>query len=335
MRIACLTSHLHRPSYRFRIEQMRPYFADRGHTITPLVLPRRGWQRLKTFSQTAGFDAVIVQQHTFGPINQSALQWSARKIVYDVDDAVFLRRTGRSSQRREARFRRMLRGADLVTCGNAFLADIARKTTDRVIEIPTAIDTARFARKRQRPEADRVVIVWTGSRSTSGYLRELMPVFELLPDYTELKIISDFVDESVSRYPLRITREIVRWSPETEVTELATGDIGIMPLPYNEWTRGKCGCKALQYMAIEMPAVCSPVGVNSAIIDNGVSGFLPATTSEWLAILTKLVEDESLRRRIGTAGRQRVEETYALNVVGPKFVEAVESVVASQRRRAA
>lgn len=335
MRIACLVSQLNRPSYRFRIEQMRPHFAERGHTLTPVVLPKSGWKRLRTFAQVAEYDIVLVQQHTFGLVNHAALEWYARKLVYDVDDAVFLRRSGQPGLRRVKRFERMIRSADLVTCGNRFLADAARGVTKRVVEIPTAINTERFHREDVRTSSDRVTIVWTGSRSTSGYLRELLPVFDALPSHCRLKILSDIVDPQVQSHPLRIEREIVTWSAENEVRELADGDIGIMPMPHNEWTQGKCGCKALQYMSLGIPAVCSPVGVNSQIIQHAQTGYLARGPSEWLDSLTQLAEDFELRTRIGQAGRQRVEAAYSLRVVGPMFVEAVESAVLNRRTKAA
>ena len=117
------------------------------------------------------------------------------------------------------------------------------------------------------------------------------------------------------------------WSPETEVEEIARFDVGIMPMPDNDWARGKCAMKALLYMAAGVPAVCSAIGMNREVIEDGANGFLASTDEEWLARVGALVEDPALRERIGAAGRRTVELGYSAEVAARRFAEVVRSVV--------
>ncbi|MGN6399002.1 MAG: glycosyltransferase, partial [Flavisolibacter sp.] len=110
------------------------------------------------------------------------------------------------------------------------------------------------------------------------------------------------------------------WSEEAEVKELNKIDIGIMPLPDNEWTKGKCGFKAIQYMALQKPAVASAVGVNNEIIDQGVNGFLCTTALEWENALERLLKDENLRLEMGLAGRKKIVEQYSISSQAAAFI---------------
>lgn len=332
MQFACLTSRLSRPSYRFRMEQMRPLLAERGHTLTPLLLPKKRWQRLRLFSQLSQYDAVIVQKRTFGWTELKTLRWAARCLVYDLDDAVFLKKAGQPGRSRRRRFAALSTAADLICCGNRFLAEEASRYNRNVRIIPTVIDTDRFCppagnQREEKGETACVTLGWTGSSSTSVYLEPLLPMLNRLDASVRLKIISDRLSPAIMQFPFRREFSFVPWSPEKEVPETAGFDIGMMPLPDDAWTRGKCACKALQYMALEVTAVCSPVGINSEIVTDGVNGFLPRTVEEWGRVLTALTQDATLRRRIGRAGRETVQAQFSLAVWGPQLAEALEEAV--------
>jgi glycosyltransferase involved in cell wall biosynthesis len=181
-----------------------------------------------------------------------------------------------------------------------------------------------------------VTIGWTGSRSTNAYLNSVFPVIANFAGRVQVKVISDTaagIDFSLLK---NVPCRFVPWSPESEARETAGIGIGIgiMPLPDDPWTRGKCGFKALQYMALGIPAVCSPVGVNREIIHNGINGFLAGTRDEWHRALARLIQSRELRETIGQAGRRRIEHDYALNVIGPRLVDAVESVRMAVRQSA-
>jgi glycosyltransferase involved in cell wall biosynthesis len=129
--------------------------------------------------------------------------------------------------------------------------------------------------------------------------------------------------------------EAMPWLSATELEDLSAIDIGVMPLPDDNWSRGKCGLKALQFMALGVPTVCSPVGVNSEIIQDGRTGFLAATEAEWVQKLTNLLRSEELRRRIGRAGRETVEEKYSAKSQAPRVYEIFKSAVLAAEAPAA
>jgi len=112
----------------------------------------------------------------------------------------------------------------------------------------------------------------------------------------------------------------VDWAAATEVRDLSEFDIGVMPLPDDEWARGKCGLKGLQYMALEIPTVMSPVGVNTEIIEDGRNGFLAAREDEWVEKLANLIESAGLRRELGQAARRTVEERYSVHSQRDRYV---------------
>ncbi len=103
-----------------------------------------------------------------------------------------------------------------------------------------------------------------------------------------------------------------RWSPESEVTEIGQLDIGIMPLPDEEWVLGKCALKALQYMALGVPTVASAVGANRDVIEHGQNGLLASTDTDWIESIGALVRSPELRARLGQEGRRTVEERFSM-----------------------
>jgi len=120
--------------------------------------------------------------------------------------------------------------------------------------------------------------------------------------------------------------EILPWTEDTEVSLIQNMDIGVMPLPETPWTRGKCGYKLIQYMACGLPVVASPVGVNCEIVEHGVNGFLAETNEEWRSAVETLLSDADLRRRMGAAGRKKVEDSYSLQVWGPRVAQMLRQV---------
>lgn len=342
MHILFLSTRQAKPSFRFRVEQMLPYFRERGHACDVRFIPQSLFGRLRLFAGLSRFDAVFIQKRLFSQAELFLIRRQSRRLIYDLDDAVMFDGDGRDDGKRRARFRAMMRAADLVICGNQYLAGEAMRDGARPIVIPTCINTDDFhprvrhdvlARRGSSPDRP-VVIGWTGSRSTNRYLNDVLPALASLEGKAVVRYMSDTTDgidpARLGRVPLTFTP----WSPEVEITETAGFDIGLMPLPDDPWTRGKCGFKALQYMGLGIPAVCSPVGVNSDIITHGVNGFLPKSAEEWQSTLQRLVEDSTQRETIGKAGRRRVEEEYALAIQGPRTVHAVEQTVTAARRSA-
>jgi len=240
--------------------------------------------------------------------------------VYDFDDALLVGSTFPWNRRlawlkREAaRCRTYLSRARLVIAGNSYLAETARSYARGIEVIPSCVDPS-IQPLRAHAETDPVRIGWIGSASTAPYLAQLMPVFERLnANRVRAKLV--VVGTTVNlRAPWMEHRE---WSLDTEQAELANFDIGVMPLPDDEWTRGKCGYKLLQYFAAAVPAVASPVGVNRSIIGNA-RGYLAETAVDWFRALSELINDVDLRREMGANGRAFVEREFSYQRWAPEY----------------
>ena len=217
--------------------------------------------------------------------------------------------------------------------GNEFLADYARRYNDAVHVIPTCVDTTKFIpRADDRRGAAVPVIGWIGTPTTAPYLQALQSVLQ------EVARTHRFVLRVCGAgSPLVIpgvTIEQMPWTLDSEVALFNTCDIGVYPLTDDEWARGKCGFKAIQFMACGVPVVAAPVGVNRDIVEDGVNGLLASTPAEWVEKLRRLIDDPALRATLGRAGRGTIEERYSLNVNAPKMVDAVLDTVDRVRSRA-
>lgn len=252
-------------------------------------------------------------------------------VVVDYDDAVFhryqLHRFAPVRWLLGRKIDRVMASAAMVTVGNAYLAQHARDAGAAHVEIvPTVVNLRAYDAVSHPPAGQRPRVGWIGTPQTWDALARpshavLLPVLER----------HDAVFRAVGAAldPREGDRlEIVPWSEATEVAQIRTMDIGIMPLPDTPWTRGKCGYKLIQYMACGLPVVASPVGVNAEIVEHGVNGFLAQTDDEWRTAVSTLISDPDLRQRMGAAGRRKVEARYSLEAWAPRLVELLREVVA-------
>lgn len=345
------------PSQRFRFEQYVPLLKERGYEADffPFIdqelnslLYSKGYFLKKAFYLSLAFfkrfadvfrirkyDAVFLAREAcfLGPpvFEYLILKVFKMKMIFDFDDAIWLPNYSEANRMwswlkfpQKTNF--FLKNASAVIAGNKYLAEYARRYNSNVHIIPTTIDTGYHANEKVHVKKDRIVIGWTGSDTTIKYLeREKEMVFSMLekyPDILEFRVISN--KPSALQHP-RIT--FVPWSMKTEVEDLAAFDIGIMPLPDDEWAKGKCGFKGLQYMSLGIPAVVSPVGVNTEIIQHGKNGFFAGTPQEWCSVLSQLIEDELLRERMGAEGKKTIEDFYSVNSQKEKYLKIVEEVV--------
>jgi glycosyltransferase involved in cell wall biosynthesis len=332
LKLLFLSTKATRPSHRFRVEQMLPHLERRGHHCSVAFFPKNPVARCWFYRRLAHFDAVIIQQRTLDPFELKLVRHLSARLVFDVDDAVMFDGRGHSDARRERRFAAMVNTADLVICGNRFLRSQVEKQSGKlrsplVAILPTAINTDRFRPGLVATKPGGIITIgWTGSRSTNPYLNTIFPALSNLRGTAELKIMSDTTDGLDFSQLGDLPHRFVKWSAGTEVAETAEFDIGLMPLPDDNSTRGKCGCKALQYMALGIPAVCGPVGVNCDIIQHGANGFLPDSPTQWTDTLDRLIADPELRQQIGQAGRATVESGYSLSEVVIRLALLLEDV---------
>jgi glycosyltransferase involved in cell wall biosynthesis len=282
------------------------------------------------------YDFVFIHREA-APLGPPIFEWMLakifrRKIIYDFDDAIWLTdRVHESWFLRTAKWRHKVsyicKWSYKVSCGNGYLCNYARKFNKSVIYNPTTIDTENLhnptLHKGSNRDDNKVRIGWTGSHSTLKYLHEIESVLiKILHDYPQVEfvVIAD-KPPSVQAVP---SVKFIPWNTETEIQDLLEFDIGIMPLPDDKWAQGKCGFKALQYMALQLPAVASPVGVNSKIIEHGVNGFLCNTPDEWESTLRKLVENSTIRKQVGLNGRKTILKYYSVNSNASNFLSLFE-----------
>jgi glycosyltransferase involved in cell wall biosynthesis len=343
MRVLFVSAHPRgfAPSQRFRFEQYVEFLASNGveTAFSPVIrtdeypllyapgntarkaaifargLATRVWQALRR----PDYDVAIVQREAIQlgtTVFESALARSDAKLVFDFDDAIWLPDASPANRRmsflkRPGKVSRLIAMSDMVWAGNDYLAGYARRFNPAVHVVPTTIDTDRHLPCPKEPGSRPVCLGWTGSTSTIKHFEQVVPVLirirERFGDRVTFKVIGDPTyrqdDLGIRGLP---------WREASEVDDLCAIDIGLMPLPDDEWANGKCGLKALQFMALELPVVTSPVGVNTDIIDDGVNGLLAATEEDWFTRLSELVDAAERRNALGRAARQTVVSRYSV-----------------------
>lgn len=317
---------------RYRLAAYRHSFEQVGHHVRLWPRPRglRDWWRLGRELRQA--DVVILLRKLLGPLELRLLRARSRFLAYDFDDAVFLRnsfsRKGLNNGRRLRRFAATVQAADLVIAGNDFLRDRAAAYAEpgRVHVVPTCVDEARYALAEHAGAAGQAELVWIGSSSTLRALERFRPLLEGVGQQVpglRLKIVCDrfleFRHLPVVACP---------WSEAGEVAALATADVGISWLPDDPWSQGKCGLKVLQYMAAGLPVVANPVGVHPELIRHGETGFLAETPGQWVEAVSRLAQDPDLRRRLGAAGRRRLETEFSVTTGARRWLSLLEKKAA-------
>ncbi|MCH8829531.1 MAG: hypothetical protein IID45_08145, partial [Planctomycetes bacterium] len=241
MKILFVSTRQAKPSFRFRVEQVLPAYVACGHSCEVEFLPSSLLARYRLYRRMRYFDAVFLQKRLLSRAELFAVRKNAQRLIYDLDDAVMFNAKGVAAGKRQSRFRMMVQSADLTICGNEYLAEQSHRFTNRCTIIPTPIDTDRYCRTaiQSKEPPCPVIVGWTGSRSTNRYFNDLFPLLAKFAGRIEVKILSDVRDgfdfERLGDVPVTF----VLWSPDVEITETATFDIGVMPLPDDPWTRGK------------------------------------------------------------------------------------------------
>ena len=304
-------------------EDVWPILYREGNTLLKLWGLCRGLlRRLIILPSLPSFDYVFIHREVtpLGPPIFELLiaNFFRKKIIFDFDDSVWLSDENEKSAfllflKFPSKIKKICRVSYKISCGNKYLADYSKKYNLNSFVNPTTIDTEHYHSPDLHLEKEQnnfTTIGWTGSHSTLKYLKEVDSILKILCDSHKDKVrflvIADHPPEFLS-----VPFEFIRWSKSTEITDLLKIDIGIMPLTDDDWTRGKCGFKALQYMSLEIPAVASPVGVNKEIIVDGVNGFLCDSQSSWTDRLSQLIDDVRLRREMGKAARKQIISHYS------------------------
>ncbi|MFZ5552663.1 MAG: glycosyltransferase family 4 protein [Bacteroidota bacterium] len=343
------------PSQRFRFEQYFNFLEKNGWQCTLSFLLSEKDDKffyqegryflkaiiflksvVKRFRDLAGknkYDIIFIQREAFmtgSVFFEKQFRKSRAKIIFDFDDAIwnldisdankklhFLKNPSKTSQ--------IIQLSHLVFAGNPYLAEYALKYNPGVQVIPTTIETEKYIPKQENKNGT-VCIGWTGSLTTMKHFQYAIPFLKKIKaEYgsgVEIKVIGDkeYINEELGI-------KGIAWSSATEISDLQQFDIGIMPLPDDEWAKGKCGLKGLQYMAMGIPTIMSPVGVNTDIITDGENGFLASGDEEWQKKLKQLIDSTELRVKMGEKARQTVIEKYSVFAWQPVYLDTFNKLI--------
>jgi len=331
--IVLLGYGLEQPSYRHRMRSLIDPLQAAGWQVRAEQFPSgrygvRTWERRALWRWA---DLIVLHQIKLSSIEARLFASLSRRRVFDVDDAIYVRKPRRlgdlpdESAWRKKKFAATCRWVDVVAAGNDVLAGVARASAKEVAVLPTSIDTACYERTFAGP-AEAPTIAWIGSPENLIYLDMIRPALARLSKRYPLKlrvICSEFPewnDVHVERVP---------WSAATEAHSLAGAHVGVMPLTDDAWSRGKCAFKLLQYMAAALPCVASPVGANTEAVLDGINGFHATDVDQWERSLEKLIVSADLRSSFGAKGLQHVEQRYALRSYRANYVNLLGRLVAA------
>ena len=329
------------PSQRFRFEQYFATLKARGHTYSASpFLSKKAWSILykrghffrKILALLSGYlrrftdlltigkyDIIFIHREA-SPFGLPVFEFMVTKVfrkytIYDFDDAIWIPNASETNRKLTMLFKRFgnvastCRWVNVVSVGNSYLADFALKFNRHVVINPTTIDTDTYHNTIKDHNGSRFIIGWTGSHSTVQYLDHLVPVLQKL----EGKYDFDFhvICDIAPKFSLKSLR-FIPWTKSAEIDDLLKFNVGIMPLPEDVWAKGKCGFKALQYMALGIPAVVSDVGVNAEIVDHDVNGCVCRTPEDWFNCLEKLITDKAYLHRLSSKTREKIVNQYSL-----------------------
>lgn len=329
------------PSQRFRFEQYLGALRDQGWGIriisfwSPaawriLYVKGRGFRRLlhaaagvarmlRLLILAPGSDVIFIHRGVV-PFGPPVVEWiiarvMRKKVIFDFDDAIWMPSSVTEPFWLRAakcywKVDKLIQWSYAVSAGNEFLRHYALALNRNSRYVPTTVDTERshFHSRPVRP-SHRVTLGWTGTHSTLPHLEALDSLLARVVN--ELPVCLLVIANERPRFSFNQV-EVRLWSKETELSDLREVDIGLMPLPDNPWSQGKCGLKLIQYLALGIPAIATPIGVNAQIVEDGKSGYLCTKDDEWYESIRKLVRDADLRRTMGEAGRLHVLNHFSV-----------------------
>jgi glycosyltransferase involved in cell wall biosynthesis len=345
------------PNQRFRFEQYIPFLQAKGyrcevsyivtesddkflykpgHLLDKLRFVRRSIaKRRQDVARMKEFDVIFICREalmTRSTMFERAFRKSGARIVFDFDDSIWLSNVSDANRKWSwvkdaSKTSKLIALSDRIFAGNDYLAEYARNFNRDVHVVPTTIDTDEYRPRTQAPPADSpIVIGWSGSITTIQHFQYAIPALRLIRAKYGDRVTFRVVGDGTYTVP-ELDIQGLPWRKDTELDDLRAMDIGIMPLPDDEWARGKCGLKGLQYMALGIPTLMSPVGVNSAIIQDGVNGYLAGPVEEWVEKLSRLIEDADLRRRMGGEARRAVEQQWSTRAWQQRYLEHFEELI--------
>jgi len=338
------------PSQRFRVELFEPYLKQAGiyYRIAPFMdddiwrhlykqgsVLQKAWgivkgylSRIKTvFIDVHSYDYVFVHREA-APLGPPVFEWVVsklwrKKMIFDFDDAIWIPNTSRQNSIAANlkcfwKTKHIVKWSYKIAAGNNYLRTYALQYNSNVILMPTCVDMERMHKGTKTHGNQKTVVGWTGSHSTLPYLSSIIDVISQLQqkhDFTFMVIADKNPELPLKDY------QFIRWDASTEIPDLLKIDIGIMPLHADAWSEGKCGFKLIQYLSLAIPAIASPVGVNSVIIQNGINGYVCHNDEEWAKYLEALITDANKREQMGLAGQAHMLKLYSTQSQNTIFLQ--------------
>lgn len=345
------------PGQRYRFEQYFSWLEENGiqcelsnlldeEDDRNLYMPRNYWNKFKIavnswkkrradLKRIQDYDLVVIYREariTRGISFEKKVAKKGIPMLFDYDDAIWVKDMSAGNKwlsflKSSNKIQKILPLCTHVTAGNEYLAEYAKQFNKNVSIVPSTIDCEKYIPMGQSSE--KVTIGWVGSHTTVKHFELVINVYKNL-----LKKYGDRIQFKVIGDPLYQNEELgiigEPWSNEREVELFNSIDIGVMPLEEDPWTKGKCGMKGLLYMSVGKPAVMSAVGMNCDIIDHGQNGYVPVGEDAWFEVLSELIDNDELRKKIGDEGRKTILEKYSYGVIKHQMLEIYSSLVGIQ-----
>lgn len=321
MRLLALTfGDEHQASSKFRVFQFIEPLAKLGIHIEPTSA-----NAFKDWSKVPEYDAVLVQKRLFRSSKVRYLRRNTRRLIYDIDDAIWhphgIEHSFFTNLRNRWRLKAIARAADLCVCANNVLADHMRRLTNRITVLPLALDGTRWQPKPASDPSTMVRIGWAGHPVNLPYLETIEPALVQAQMENPNSEFAVFCGKAPSFRKLKYRH--IRFQPDAEVEAVRSFDVGILPLPPGAFAAGKSPIKGIQYMAAGIPTILAPVGATREMFADGETGLFATTNEEWHQGLTRLLRDSGMRLRMGSRARAVFESTYELARIVPLVANAL------------
>jgi len=338
------------PSQRFKYEQYINYLKKKGYQInvssffsnsTYFILQKKGFYLIKIFSIIFGYfkrtlELFTLKQYNGVYIHLSVVPFTnvvfeklfikfSNKIIYDIDDLVFLLKTSQvnwiaSYLKSSEKFFFLMKKANYVVTCTPHLHEIAKKHNSKTIDISSTINTEQYFIKNFNINK-KIIIGWSGSFSTGPYLKLIENALKKVLSKNNAKLL---VIGAKEKYIKDLDYELLPWTPDNEVKDLQKIDIGLYPLPNEEWVYGKSGLKALQFMALGIPVVASAIGTNFRVVDHEINGYLAKDENDWINYIEILCKNHEKRKEMGILAREKVVKEFSVNANKEKYLKVFD-----------
>jgi glycosyltransferase involved in cell wall biosynthesis len=323
-KILILSRHIESASFRLRIQAYRDVLRQNGIESDVEKLPSDFWGRIKLFRRALEYNGVLLHKKRLRGFEMFWLRRWANVVIYDFDDAVMYdpKNPDKPSLKRQKRFEQTVKMADVVITDTTLLANYARKFCKNVEVIPTGLDISSYRVSAMGKEDGKIRLVWIGGSSTLGFLADIKEALEQIGSQFNNVVLRIISNEFFELENMKV--EKCQWSLENQISDLAMSDIGLAPMPNNKFAQNKFSFKMLQYAAVGLPIIASPVGANGDFIRHNHNGLFASDCSDWVKKMSQLIEDAPLRTRLGQAARADLER-FDISVIGRRLAELINN----------